>query len=274
MNRLHLGLLSFAGLVWLGCSSAGSMNGTGGAPGVGGSVGTGGGVGSGGVATGTGGVATGTGGVATGTGGVATGTGGVATGTGGSTAAACTGEPSTTSYMDNGTLCGFAWTAMNKAGTAEIPGQSIDPACTMSDGSDCFTGGVICATAEIPANDAATEAYSGVMIGWNVAQARSGGAEGNWTSSGTGVTVTYTATGGTGEVRVILQSAGTDYCAIATSGTPIPFSSFVKECWDGGAGTPTFTVGSPVKALLLQLNGTDAAAQSVTSFCLDSVTMQ
>jgi len=206
---------------------------------------------------------------------VVSGTGGVVSGPGGTTSGtACTGEASTTSYLDNGTLCGFTWTAMNKDGdNMDIAGQTIDPPCTMDDGSDCFTGGTICATATVPANDADTNAYSGVMIGWNVSQGSSGGAVGTWTSSGTGITVNYTATGGTGEIRIILQSGGTDYCAIATaSGQSLPFSSFVKECWDGGVGTPAFSVGSPVKALLLQLNGTDAA-QTVTNFCLNSVTM-
>jgi len=273
MNRLRLGMLSLAGLVWLGCSSATTTpGGTGGAGNTGGAVGNTGGVvgntggvatGSGGVATGSGGVATGSGGVATGSGGVATGSGGVATGTGGgSTTVECTGAATMDGYLDNGQMCGYAWTATNDQG------ETITPPC----GDDtCFMGATVCATANLPANVPADEVYTGVMIGWNVAQASGSSTNSTWTSSGTGLTPTFTITGATGVVRLLVKSGGTDYCSEATSGVAIPWGSFKTECW-GTTGT-ALAVGAPVTAVMLQVNGDDAAAQPAVEMCLTSVTV-
>jgi len=259
----------------MGCSSAvsgdggGSGGGTtdgatsGGAPSSGGV----GGPGSGGLPTGSGGVPGGSGGVPGGSGGVPGGAGGAPTGSGGGTGAACEATATNNGYMDNGTLCGYAWTAVNGEG------EPIDPPCTTSDGSDCFMGATICASAEIPANDPENSVYTGAMVGWNVGQPSGTSTAGTWVATGTGITVNYTATGATGEVRVMVQSGSTDYCAVATSGQAIPWASFTKECWTGGAMSPAFSAGSPIKAIVVQVNGSDTAAQSVSALCLESVTV-
>jgi len=273
MNRLRLGMLSLAGFVWLGCSAASTnpITGTGGATGSGGSTGTGGFVtgtggfvtGTGGVHTGTGGVVTGTGGIVTGTGGVVTGTGGVVAGTGGTSAGVeCTGATTAEGYMDNGTLCGYAWTATNEKG------ETIDPPCG-TDGGVCFTGATVCATATIPANDPPD--YTGVMIGWNVQQKSGASSTSTWNATGTGITVAFNDGGATGVVRVIVQSANTDYCADAPS-SPATFtwSDFHKECYNSPMGA-AFAAGSPITAIAVQVNGEDVA-QSLTNFCLTSVT--
>jgi hypothetical protein len=181
----------------------------------------------------------------------------------------CTGAPTLDGYMDNGTMCGYAWTAQNKtAAGAEIAGQTIEPPC--GTGGVCFTGSTICATGSIPANDAASEIYSGIMIGWNVAQASGATTSSTYAATGTGITVNYTATGATGQVRVILKAGSAEYCAPATSGVAIPWSSFKTECW-GTTGT-ALPSGAAISQLMVQINGSDTAAQTVTNFCIDSVT--
>lgn len=214
------------------------------------------------------GVVTGAGGVVnTSAGGtVNTGAGGtVNTGAGGTVAgpANCTGTTFSPveGFADNGTLCGYAWTATNGQG------ETIDPPCGTA--GPCFTGSTLCATASIPAN--ADPVYTGVMIGWNVGQESGAASAGTWTATGTGLTVNYTATGATGEVRIIIQSGGSDYCApMASSGQMIPWSGFTQSCWQ--AGGAAFTAGSPVTAVAVQINGADMA-QTVSNFCLDSVTV-
>ena len=164
------------------------------------------------------------------------------------------------SYIDNGTFCGYAW-------TTAYDGASIDPPCPEA-GGDCFAG-EICATAEIPANE--DPVYPGVMIGWSVAQKSSGGTVGTFTGTFTSITPTFTVTpAAAGEVRIILKSGNSEYCAPASSGTPISASTFAQECWS--ASPKPMPAGTPIKELMLQVNGADAA-QSV-EFCLTNLTVQ
>jgi len=273
MNRLRFGLLSVAGLVWFGCSSAGTSPDGGGSTGgavssSGGAIGSSGGaVGVGGVAPGVGGVAPGVGGAgpgvggtAPGVGGTAPGVGGTAPGSGGASTLACTGAATASGYMDNGTLCGYAWTATN------MEGETIDPPCGTA--GPCFDT-MICADATIPAN--ADPVYTGVMIGWNVAQANGATATQTWNATGAGITVNFVAPAATGETRVIIQSGGTDYCApMAASGVALTWSDFTVSCWE--AGGTAFTAGSPITAIAVQINGA-ATAQTVSGFCLNGVTV-
>ncbi len=244
-------------LLALGCAAETGSTDRGSGSGTGGFVAaTGGAVGTGGVVGGTGAV-TGTGGVVSGTGGVVSGTGGVVSGTGGgATAVTCTGAATSDGYMDNGTLCGYAW-------TSAYDGAEIDPPC----GSGaCFTGAEVCASGTIPAN---STVYPGAMIGWNVAQASGSSTSGTWTATGSGITVNFTNGGATGEMRVLIQSGGTDYCAPnATSGQMIPWSGFTVGCWE--AGGAAFSAGSAVDAIAVQINGSDAA-QTFSNFCISSV---
>ncbi len=161
-------------------------------------------------------------------------------------------------YADNGTLCGYAF-------SATFDGGMITPNC--GSGS-CFEGSALCASAMLPPEDEGV-AYPGVLIGWNVAQSTDGGPPQTWTVSGTGITVDYTATGATQPARLVVRSGGTDYCADAvTSGVAVPWSSFATECWAPG-GT-SLSVGAPISNLVLQLNATNST-QNVTQFCLDDV---
>lgn len=281
-----LASLGFASI--LGCSasvgtfegSGGSPSGTGGAgvPGAGGADGaggaaalpSGGAVGAGGTVVGAGGAVVGAGGAVVGAGGADVGAGGAVVGAGGAADAGpgCSATAFTVSnmsYIDNGKFCGYAWTAAYAKG-----GATIEPPCPAA-GGDCFTG-TICATADIPANDATENVYPGVMIGWNVAQKSSGGAVGNFTGDFSSITPTFTTSGVTGEVRLVVQSGNTDYCATAKSGTAIPRSGFAENCWDAAGSTP-LPAGTPIKAILLQVNGSDAA-QPNAEFCLTDLKVQ
>jgi hypothetical protein len=240
-----------------GATASGGVTGTGAVAATGGAVGTGGYTATGG-AVGTGGVVA-TGG-AVGTGG-AVATGG-AVGTGGTTAVACTGAATLDGYLDNGTMCGYAWTAGYDGGT-------IDPPCGTA--GPCFTGATICATGELAAADDTAMTYPGIMIGWNVSQASGATTSGTWAATGTGLTPTFTVTGATGDVRLVVQTAGGDYCAKATSGTAIPWASFVTNCWTGGTPQTPLPAGAAIKAVAVQVNSS-TAAQSITNFCLTSIT--
>jgi len=223
--------------------------------------------------TGSGGAASpsGSGGSTTqGTGGavVGVGTGGavVGVGTGGATSGgSICGEPAgftiASGYVNNGEICGFAWTATNGVG------ETIDPPCGTE--GVCFTENTICASGEIPAIVPATDTeegkYSGVMIG--IDAQTSSEETSTWTASGS-FGMKWTAGGTTGEARLLIQTAGGDYCvANAKSGTTYSISEFVKECWDGGKQSPPLTAATAVKAVALQINGDDTA-QTFSDLCV------
>lgn len=223
-----------------------------------------GGTGTGGIASGVGGSTIGAGGTTTGAGGTTTGAGGSITASGGSTGAGGGGTtlpnptltPSTFAtdgYGDSDPFKGYVF-------TYAFGGGAINPPCGVS--GPCFTGANVCAAGTIPAS---TEA--GAAIGFNVNQLAEETTAGNWTSTGTGVIVdTERAPAGT---RVQIKSGTTDYCAVATDGVAIPWTSFKTECW-GTEGT-AFTVGSPVTAVEVVVPGTEAA--QTFDFCVIDVNL-
>lgn len=257
-----------------GSGSGGAEPGTGGAAGGGANTGgtSTGGTNSGGSSTG--GVSTGgvnMGGSNTGGSGGSN-TGGSSTGGTGSSAMTCGQNLGIlNAYYDNGTMCGYAFTAANKNAGADIPGTSIAPSCGAG---PCFTGDKLCATGvtTLPKHNPDSNDYSGVMIGWNVAQAMGSPTVGTYATSGTGITVNYTATGATGEIRVVLQTGEEEYCAPVTSGTAVAWSSFKTICWHDDVNQTPFAIGTPIKAILLWIDGSYATDQSITEFCLDSIT--
>lgn len=278
MNKAAL--LSLSALVAIACAAPttpgpedtgdgdGDNGGDGDTPSTGGTVaGTGGTIvaGTGGTVVGsTGGTTAGTGGVVLNTGGTVSGTGGtVVGGTGGSTpiGANCSATAWTANngYADNGTMCGFAW-------TTGWDGATVTPPCGTA--GPCFetAGTELCLDATIPAS--ADPMYPGAMIGWNVGQAVDSATPGNWTATGTGLTANFTATGATGQARVVIQSGATDYCANVVSGMTVPWSGFTVGCWE--AGGAAFSAGMPVKAVAVQINSTDAA--QTVNLCLTSIT--
>jgi len=166
-------------------------------------------------------------------------------------------------YVDNGTICGYPWTASNKQG------EVIDPPCGTG---ACFEGTTICASGTLPATDPETETYTGVMIGVN-AQTGSDGTEGTWSATGK-IAVTWSGGGLTGEARLMLQATDGDYCvANAKSGTSYSISQFVQECWEGGAQAPAVAAGDEIKAIVVQYNGS-TAEETFTDFCITDITNQ
>ncbi len=229
-------------------------------------------VGSGGSATSSG---AGGGQVATASGGaMGTAAGGAATsGAGGSTTmtaaggadagggtVTCAGTGISGGYVDNGTICGFAWTG------AFGDSPTIDPPCGTG---DCFMGADLCASGTLSATDEATENYTGVMIGVNAQTSADGATESTWSAAGS-IAVEFTTGGLTGEARILLQSGGSDYCVpAAVSGTAYPITDFATECW-GSAGTP-LAAGTPIDSVIVQVNG-GAADETFTDFCVTGIT--
>lgn len=147
----------------------------------------------------------------------------------------------TDGYASNGTLCGYIF-------TGSWDGATVEPPCGV--GGECFTGTNTCATGSVPAEDAEAMSYPGILLGMNVQQDNMG-TESTWTSTGSGLTFTFTATGAE-SVRAVVQVGATDYCYDGvTSGTAVPWSSFKTECW-GPTGT-ALPAGSAIKAVLLQV---------------------
>ena len=164
-------------------------------------------------------------------------------------------------YVDNGTICGYGWTATNGAT------ETVDPPCGTA--GPCFMADDLCTSGTLPATDAATETYTGIMIGINAkADAKT---KSTWSAAGS-IAVSWTAGGLTGEARVMLQSAGTDYCiANAVSGMSYPISSFKTACW-GTTGT-ALAAGAAIDSIVVQYNGTDVD-ETFTDFCITGVTNQ
>lgn len=163
-------------------------------------------------------------------------------------------------YVDNGTICGYGWTATN--GTTE----TIDPPC----GSGaCFMADDLCTSGTLTATDTTAMTYTGVMIGINAKADAKG--KSTWSAAGS-IAVSWTAGGLTGEARVMLQVGTTDYCiANAVSGMSYPISSFKTECW-GATGT-ALAAGAAVDSIVVQYNGIDVP-EDFTDFCITGVTNQ
>lgn len=228
--------------------------------------------GSGGLVSGDGGGTATGGGTSTG-GGTATG-GGTSTGGGSNVTIECTGSGFSieNGYVDTGTLCGYGWTATFSTGR-----ETIDPPCGSG---TCFEGATeLCADATIGQGDPWVSAaepgvHTGIVLGFGVAEGKEAG-KGTYTTSGTGLTVNYSfnASGGTPSgQRIVISSGTSEYCAEGTSGVAIPWGSFQRECWEGGAQTP-FTAGSPIDKVSVQILGSYEADVTVTDFCITGATV-
>ncbi len=245
-----------------GSTNKGGSTGTGGAKG--GSTGTGGSVSSGG-STGTGGAkggSTGTGGSvssggSTGTGGtITTGTGGTTTtGSGGSSAVGCTPAfaVSATGFVTmpvkSGTCwAGYAYTFGDTYGTTFLPAT---PTSLMSMGNIVAVSGTN---------------YSFAGLAFNLGQTNAGGTTNtSVTPTGTGLTITYTASVPSGlPVRIQITDGTNTWCAAATSSPAnIPYASFAEACYNTPPGTAY--AKNPINAIQLQVaGGTGSGAYTLT----------
>jgi hypothetical protein len=230
--------------------AGGSVSHTGGTPGTGGSVSHTGGT------TGTGGNIVSTGGTP-GNGGT-TGAGGTSsTGAGGSgESCAPTFDPTNGGWVTApaagtvGCFHGYAYNFADALGTTITPGTSMTYASCGTTCSLTATGSVIIANA---ANSYST--YAG--IGFNLNQPSSGGAATpTVVPQGSGLTITFTASTGTDQLRAQITDGTTNYCYVITGSSPvtIPWTSFNTKCYDPTPdGTPYNK--QPISAFQLQVAG-------------------
>lgn len=247
----------------------------GGAPGVGGTPTSGGALITAGGAPVTAGGAPATTGGDAGTTGGDTGAGGAAAGV------TCMGTSGdiTTNYVDNGTICGYAYTAAWD--TATVTPEEFDDTAT----SLCVTGSV---PAEVPAVDDVAGVYPGLAIGFGVKE--KGTTKETWIVAGTSITINAVIEGvnatDDGAIRFMFEpttappatdegsSIDVGYAYWLPAGTTfpvtVPFTDFTSLPWSG-AGTAV--TGKEVAKFAVQIGGREAGAQTITNFCLSSVTV-
>jgi hypothetical protein len=252
--------------------STGGTNNTGGtSPGTGGTH-TGGTTGTGGIVTSTGGTThtggtTGTGGThtggTTGTGGIVstggvTSTGGTVSGTGGTTTVTCptTFTATTGGYVlapAHGGTCfhGYAYNFVDTNGT------TITPTATNTYAS-CGNTCPLSAMGSMPIANAANSYAVYAGIGFNINQDQAGGtAMPTLTPTGTGLTIQFTSTIGTGlALRAQISDGTNNWCYTITGASPvtIPYGSFNTKCYDSPPDGTAYAMG-PINAFQLQVAG-------------------
>lgn len=246
-----------------GTTGAGNVTGRGGTTGSGNVTGRGGTTGSGNV-TGTAGTsATGAAGTsATGTAGtVGTGTAGtIGTGTAGTTGTGtCSAafDVAADGFVRAPAAGGACWTGYPFGGGDT--GSTIMPTSFMACGAPCMLKVSGMLNAANMANAYAGYAY----LGFNLGQAAGATTMPAIMPKGTSITPTFTVTPTTLAVRAVLTgSSGTQYCAPATSGTAIPYSSFMATCWTTGGAVYPKTEG--IVSFQISIPGIETA-QTITA---------
>jgi hypothetical protein len=254
--------------------ASGGVSGTNGGSAAGGSAATGGSTGGDGATGGSTGGSDATGGTGgstggdTSTGGTGGSTGGVGGGGSGGEAGGGTIECGTgfethdggyvTSPGSSGCWQGYAYTVTDSLGSLVTPADFSG--CTGSPCSLCVSGVV-----------AADLDYGGyVGLGFNANQIDEMDAPKNSVvPTGTGLTVGWTNTGGSG-LRVQIQNATTQWCYTLTgaSGTvTIPYSAFMTQCWEGGASV--YYAGEAITGMQLTVPG-NGIYTTPFNFCLNS----
>lgn len=201
-----------AGRATGGATSGGATGGAGRANTTGGSAGTP-------AMGGTGNTAT-TGG-ATGMAGTTSGT----AGTGSSTVSCDTKFTVSASGLVRAPMKGACWSGYASAGAGDsttFDGGSPSTGMPTSFAT-CGEGCMLNVSGSLAASD---ESYA--FLGFNVNEM--GGTKGTIKPTGTSVKVTFTKTG-TFDIRLQISAGNTRWCATATSGTAIPWTSLKTECW-------------------------------------------
>ena len=218
----------------------------------------------------TGGATSATGGATAATGGATTATGGATAATGGTTGSTdveCSGSGWSVSngYVDNGTWCGYAFTA--DWGTASVTPDEF--------GSE--TGDELCASGSIPAEDPVEEVYPGFMIGFAVKS--DGDVDQTWSASGTsGVSFDIVVAGASAEagaIRIMVKttdgpSDGYSYWLPAGTGSgtiSADWSDLTDMPWDPGAGE-AMSASDEVEQVGVQIGGREDGPQTISNFCI------
>ena len=145
-------------------------------------------------------------------------------------------------------------------GTPSCTGSTISPTCTATGCTPAFDGSM----SGVVAQSGNSSGYA--QMGWSV-----NGTTGTWTVPATG-SVTVNFTSNVTPMRFEVADAnGHSWCAPLTSGKPIPWSSFVLDCWQtGGTSLPA---GTAIQQALVQVYGNNAAALWY-DVCIESITIQ
>jgi hypothetical protein len=145
---------------------------------------------------------------------------------------------------------GYAFGGGDATSTVTFPGGGTDFSKSM--GVLKLSGTVGAATEE---NNYAGNVYFGV----NLNQAASSSAKATVTPAGASLVVSFSGAGNP-PMRIQLQAPGGDtdstkrWCApVTSSGTAIPYTMFMTECWDGG--TQVAYAKQPIEAVLITIPG-------------------
>ncbi len=142
---------------------------------------------------------------------------------------------------------GYAFAGGDTTSTVTFPGGGMD--FTKAMGVLNISGTVGSATEE--------NMYAGnVYFGFNIGQ-KVGGTNVAVAPTGTGITVTCTGCA-TPAMRVQLVKGSTQWCAPLTSGTPIPYTTFKTQCWEGG--TSVVYAKEPIESIQISIPGGAADA--------------
>jgi hypothetical protein len=140
---------------------------------------------------------------------------------------------------------------------------------TLAPSEPCISGSVMALPPTPTPADLAND--WGCGIGFNLNQAEGAGTTAMpYAFSGTGVTVTTTGVPPCTVARVVVDLAGTDYCAAFTEGTAIPWTTFNTACWDNSG---TALTGPPTsQSIKVQFLTSAAGACPYTNFCVTGIT--
>jgi hypothetical protein len=146
-------------------------------------------------------------------------------GTGSSTVSCDTKFTVSASGLVRAPMKGACWSGYASAGAGDsttFDGGSPSTGMPTSFAT-CGEGCMLNVAGTIAASD---ESYA--FLGFNVNEM--GGTKGTIKPTGTSVKVTFTKTG-TFDIRLQISAGNTRWCATATSGTAIPWTSLKTECW-------------------------------------------
>ncbi len=208
---------------------------------------------------------------------VATGGSPVVAATGGATAAGNSGKTVTFSPSGkaSGAMSGWAFVALGATDTVSVP-TCGSPAVAITGAAQCTTStnwptAGICVTGSVPPNPSPYTSW-GINIGVDSTDPAGGGLGQTFSS------VTIAATGvpaGATFRYIIALGTGTsevDYCAAATPGTAVSFSTFNTKCYDTPIdGTAYAGNGSDITGVQLQVVP-GSATITVTSLCITGIT--
>src|SRR5690606_6136578 len=149
------------------------------------------------------------------------------------------------------------------------PPATFSPECAATDGSDCFMGTTLCASASIPASTDDPAYYPGLILGTTFQT--TSGTDTPFDPTGTnGISATFTLGRATGNTTSNLKTtSGAAHCGTAGSSANRWWGGFSGEGWGAGGGVVSGT--EPLEGVMRPLDGESTGAQTVTGFCLDSL---